>query len=56
MFPKFSNKMVVLCLCLLTGVLAINFGFHTPKTALAADSAAPAYTKTARDAGPFHVR
>jgi hypothetical protein len=42
MVPQFPIKMVVLCL--FTGVLAVTSFFHMPKTALAADSAAPAYT------------
>jgi hypothetical protein len=56
MFPKFPNKMVVLCLCLLTGVLAVTFRFNAPKAALAADSAAPAYTKTGELIPPTNYR
>jgi hypothetical protein len=56
MFPKSLIKMVVLCLCLFTGVLAVTSGFHSPKTAFAADSAAPAYTATGELRVPANYR
>ena len=54
MFPKFTIRVVVLCL--LAGALALTFGIHSPKTAMAADSAAPAYTKNGDLVPPTNYR
>ena len=43
MLPKFPIRMSALCL--LAGALSLAIVFHSPKTTLAADSAAPSYTK-----------
>ena len=54
MFPKFTIRVVVLCL--LAGALALILGIHSPKTAMAADSAAPAYTKNGDLVPPTNYR
>jgi cytochrome P460 len=54
LFPKFTIRVVVLCL--LAGALALTFGFHSPKTAMAADSATPAYTKNGDLVPPTNYR
>ena len=54
MFPKFPIRVFVLCL--LAGALALTIGFNPPKTALAADSAAPAYTKNGELLPPTNYR
>ena len=54
MFPKFPIPMAVLCL--FAGALTVTIAFRSPKTALAADTTAPAYTKTGELLPPANYR
>jgi hypothetical protein len=54
LFPKFPISVFVLCL--LAGALAVAIGIHSPETALAADSVAPAYTTNGELLPPTNYR
>ena len=54
MSPKLPNKIAILCL--FAGAFAVTIFFQAPKTTLAADSTAPAYTKDGELIPPANYR